>query len=164
MAWRTTLAVVGSAGLACWAFAREATQDITVFVSAATDASGFVSPDATDSAKDLSDALRKKKGLRLVDRKERADVWIRIDRRFTRNRDSGGRLEVDVDNATATIRQRPVEEGVLVATLSVGDYSTEVTAAAAWTWKSIAGQLAKAVERWINENRERVLARRPKGE
>jgi hypothetical protein len=132
----------------------------TVYVSAAHGPSGFVSPDAKDSAPDLTEALRTKRGLRLVNDRAKADVWIRVDKRFPRN--TGGSVAVGaVNNPTVTATAIPLQEAVVLATLRAGDDTTELAGATGWTWKAAAGQLADQVQNWVKENKARLAAVAP---
>ena len=79
-------------------------------------------------------------------------------------RNTGSSIAVAVPNDTSVVAsQAPVEEQVVSATLITGDYSTEIVGANWWSWKAAAGQLANAIEKWVKENKEQVIARRPKG-
>ena len=129
---------------------------LKVCVSAG-DGSGFVQPDARDSARDLVGALRNKRSVQIVDDCKNADVRVRVDKRFTR--DSGSAIATGSGTVAAAAA---VEEQVVVATLMVGDYSTEVVGIDWWSWKSAAGKLAGNIEKWIKENRKQILAGKTK--
>lgn len=122
----------------------------------AGDSSGFVQPDARDSAPDLTGALRGKRSVRVVDARESADVCVRVDRRF--KRDSGSAIAT---GSGPMVAAAAVEEQVVVATLIVGDYSTEVVGADWWSWKSAAGKLAGNIDKWLKENKQQIRARTP---
>jgi hypothetical protein len=131
--------------------AEEAPLKVYVF---AGDSSGFVQPDAKDSARDLTGALRSKRSLRVVMVREDADVCVRVDKRFTR--DSGSAIAT---GSGPVVAAAAVEEQVVVATLIVGDYSTEVVGIDWWSWKSAAGKLAGNIDKWLKENKQQIRAR-----
>jgi hypothetical protein len=131
---------------------------ISVFVSAGNPATGFVDPDSKDSAKDLKQNLRKKKSIRLVEDQAKADVWVRVERRYKQG--NGGQVAVQTSPTTAVAAA--MEDQVVVATLIAGDYSTPLVGADWYSWGSAAGKLGGAIEKWVKENREQLIARRPK--
>src|SRR5260221_8147473 len=107
--------------------------------------------------RDLSESLRKRKAIRLVDDRGKADVWIRVDRRFKR-----GTGSAIATGGGPTVAASEIEDQVVSATLVAGDYTTEIVGADWWSWKSAAGKLAGDVEKRLQENKERLLSRRAK--
>ncbi len=130
---------------------------IRVHVFAGDPKAGFVDPEAKDSARDLTEALRKKKAVRLVNEQDKADVWVRVDKRFIRA--TGGAVATDTGSTAVAV---PLDEHVVQATLGAGDYSTEIAGANDWGYKRAAGKLADKVEKWLEQNRDQLLSRRPK--
>ncbi len=128
-------------------------------MSAGDPASGFVQPDAKDSARDLTAALSGKKSMRLVTDRAQADVWVRVDKRFRR-----GTGSAIASGSGTTVGAAQVEDQVVSATLIVGDYTAELEGADWWSWKSAAGKLAKTIDKWIKENNEQIVSRRKSGQ
>ena len=128
---------------------------IRVYVSAGE--SDLVDPDARDSANDLRDNLRQRRIL-VVEHRDAADVWVRVDKR---HKGPSG-LQLGMATGPTTALGIPIEEQVVFATLLVGDYSLEMVGRHTRSWKAAAGQVAKQVEKWINENSARLVARRSK--
>lgn len=128
---------------------------IAIYVFAGDPSTGFVDPDLKASARHLTEEIRKRKLLRIVDDAARADVRVQIKRRSKRT-EAG----YAVGNVVF-----PVEEMVIEATLSAGDYNTEVSGSGSrmtrdGSWKQGAKKLAESVEKWIVENRPLLVSRR----
>ncbi len=140
----TVTLVVGAAG---------GEDAICVYVYAGDARASFVDPEAKDSARDLTEALRKKKIVRIVVEKDRADVWVRVEKRF--KRETGGGVV-----AGAVIV--PNDEHVVQATLGAGDFTSEIAGTNEWGWKRAAGNLANKIANWVAENREQLLSQRSK--
>lgn len=128
---------------------------ILISVSATDPATGFVDPELKASAKDLTDELAKRKGLRVVDVSSKPDVRLQIKKRSKRAQAGYVAGSVVV----------PIEETVLDVTLSAGEYSTDISGAGSRmtsgaSWRKAAGKVAESIERWIVENKALLLARR----
>jgi hypothetical protein len=146
-------ALVAAATAVAWAGSQP--DVVTVYVFAGDPTSGFVSPDARDSARDLTGALAGKRVVRVVTEREKADIWVRIDRRYLRPSGSA----IATGNSTMVAASQ-VEEQVVCATLIIGQYATPIEGIDWWSWKSAAGKLAKNIDRWVKENGEQIRARR----
>lgn len=134
----------------------ESKPDIRIYVSAGEVKADFVDPATRDSANDLRENLRKKRSLKVVDDQKIADVWIRVNRRFIQTSGSSNVLMTGSATGVAT----PINEAVILGTLIVGDYNLEMVGSHRISWKAAAGNLAKQLEKWVNENRSRLIERR----
>jgi hypothetical protein len=151
--------LVGVGAQSAWA------QDVRIYVFIKADPSGFVdadSKDRQDTLTDLRKALSKKKGLSVVDDPKAAGVSVEIlGRGFE---ETGGLnvrspLELGPDlkpNREMTIRSR----------LLVGDYETPIVAQnspgalfQSGRWQDLAGKLANQIEKWVKDNRSKLLER-----
>jgi len=134
----------------------EAQAPITVYVFTSAPASGFVdeaSKHRADATKELTDKLRKKKSITVVEMREGADVVVEVKSAAI----AAGALHSRVNPLGGGIKTSAQKEYHIETSLSVGDYSTPITAQATFT--SIAtGKIADDVEKWVKENRDRVLA------
>lgn len=127
---------------------------VRVFVEAGDGASDFVEPGAKDSSDDVIKALRGRKGIAVVESVSESDVTIRVLRRI----DSRGRQSATI--ATGPTTSIEVIGFAVVARMSVDSYSQELVGIHTRSWGASAGNLAQQVEKWIRENKARVLKRR----
>lgn len=142
-------------GVAMRAAEKPPAPPVPLFLTTPAAAGGFTDPnkERTDTMKDLTEALRGKKNIRLVATREEAKVVIEVlDRKVredsgTMTRMMGGKHEVKRINLK----------------LSVGEYSTDLQAESAGgkfsmsgAWKQAAGKAAGLVEKWVEENRAQI--------
>jgi hypothetical protein len=132
------------------------------------EAVGF--PEAQQSGKDLAAALAgRKKLITIVDDEDKADVVIEIDERTTvvpKIVIGLGPRPGQPSNPAAMGPSREVRLRVK-ATLSHADESREITNKNRANdnpggWRSAAEDVAKQLEKWLNERRAKTLAARPK--
>lgn len=135
---------------------RAQAEPVRVHVSAG--GSGRTAPesDLRDSQADLVKALRERDGVLLVAAQEEADVELRIVRR---ERQPTSRVFFVPITPTGMIPIR-IQERVVFGSLVVGDDTFALTGAHRQSWGGAADTLAAHLERWIDDNRSRLLARR----
>ena len=128
------------------------------------------SPDDQQSGKDLAAALAgRKKLITIVDDEDKADVVIEVDDRTTvvpKIVIGLGPRPGQPSNPAATGPSREVRLRVN-ATLSHADESREIANKNRANdnpggWRSAAEDIAKQIEKWLNERRAKILAARPK--
>jgi hypothetical protein len=139
---------------------------IRVFVFTQGNAEGFSDPDLKrrqDSVNDLANSLRGKKDLSLVDNEKYADLTVEV----------MGRGWVETGSVTTTTTRggrtsyTTQDKGMdLAARLSAGEYSTAIHSDLPDTivWRAHARNVANKIEKWIKENRVRLLERRKAGD
>jgi dienelactone hydrolase len=132
-------------------------EPIRVFVTALAPVGAAPDPALLDSRSDLLKALRGKEGLLLVESPEGADVELRLLRRLRQRSRSVTFLSA---GATRMIPVR-LKDRVVVGSLVVGDEAQQqVSGEHRTTWGGAANRLADQMQKWIDENRPRLLARR----
>lgn len=130
--------------------------NIKVFVTSGDGSTHFVNPEARDSADDVKNDIRGRKGLVLAESETDADVVVRVLQRF---RGRSGRSVAVATSPTVAVAT-PILERVVVASLNVGDFTEEMTGAHTRSWGAASGKLVDQIEDWIRENRTRLLERR----
>lgn len=131
------------------------TQSVRVFVTSGDGRTDFVDPDAKASAEDVKKAFQGRKDIVVAESEESSDLVIRVLRIF---RHQSGRSAAVTTSPTTAVTS-PVLERVVVATMSAGTYTQEVNGAHARSWGAASGRLADQIEKWIRENRTRILER-----
>lgn len=133
---------------------------IRVYVSTAQPAGGFVDQDSKHretTKKELASELKgKKKTIEVVDTAERADILIEV-------KSAGyadGAIETRANVLGGGVSSSPKKEYRAVVSLTVGEYSTDMTVQRGAFSTLAASRLADDIEKWIKDNRERVLAAR----
>jgi hypothetical protein len=124
---------------------------ITVSVFFGDPSAAFIDPPLQESAKDLAQALKGKKTVRLVEPPTLAQVEVRIVKRISR--DSGS---IIVAPAPTVAFAFPNEKLVLVGLLSVGTYTQELTGSSDGSWVYAARHLASAIETWLKVNQTQL--------
>ena len=128
------------------------------------------SPDDQQSGKDLAAALAgRKKLIAIVDDEDKADVVIEVDDRTTvvpKIVIGLGPRPGQPSNPAATGPSREVRLRIN-ATLSHADEFREIANKNRANdnpggWRSAAEDIAKQIEKWLNERRAKILAARPK--
>jgi len=145
----------------------------SVYVSAPI-RDGFldVSKDTFDTMKDISDQINNDKQLRLVDRKEDADVVIVVIGRGVGTAAYGARTEVYKNYyGGASVETLPVVANTrwITTVLMAGTYKREFGAAKTNTsayslgdWTEDAREIVKNIRAWVAANAETLRARRAK--
>jgi hypothetical protein len=129
-----------------------------VFVRAGQPEDRFIDRLLKESASDLSEYLSKGKDTRLVSSEQEAQVEIRVVRRFRNN--PGGGVGVTGQNMGTL---PPAQAYNVVAILIMRDSHLQLTGrhesvtAHDSMWRAAARDLANQIERWIVENRSRLL-------
>jgi hypothetical protein len=135
---------------------------IRVFVFVASNSNGFSDPgqkDRNDSLEDLKKDLGKK--LIVTDRREDADVTVELVGRGYQNPQTVGKTARAFGDATGKNRVATVS-----VTIAAGDYSATIDGQndgrLTNVWRTAAGDTAKKIEAWVQDNREKLLSRRTK--
>lgn len=137
---------------------KEQQAPIRVFVFAGNNSKGFTDPgqkDRNDSAEDLKKELRKK--LVVTDNRDNAEVIVEVVAR-------GYELPQTVTK-TAKVFGDPTGKTrvpTVSVTLTVGDYSATLVGQKEQNWRSAADDAAKKIEAWVQDNYDKLLARRAK--
>ena len=159
-------------------FATAQTDRITIYVSGPI-RDGFVdtSKDVQDSIKDISNRLKKKKELQLVDSREEADINLTVVTRGVGYETFGQRLHYTEYydekrgydgkdyKRTILVEKTPIVTKTLwvASVLEVGQYRKEfVGSTGDWTntWGTCAARIADDVKAWAVTNREQLMQRR----
>jgi len=137
-------------------------QPIRVYVQ--SNAGGFTTAGAGDSATDLEKSLStKEKTIRVVNSSSEADITVRVDSRSERKElDSVVTYKNKSDDGkhttTTTVPNQDTKR-IVHATLIAGDFSTGLEGEGI-TWRGAADKIATLTDRWIKENYPRILERR----
>jgi hypothetical protein len=131
---------------------------VAVYLTTAASKEGFTDPDKSrqDSLKDLSEALGKKKSVRLVPTREEAVMVLEVLGRGVREDSGSFSKAFGGKNEVKNVR----------AKLTVGDFSAELSGESAGggfgggpgrgAWKKAAYKLADQVEKWVQENQAQL--------
>lgn len=130
---------------------------VRIYLFTAPSKGGFVDADSKDRADAVQDVLKvlgKKKTVIVVGQADKAEVTLEITRRGWElaNGTFLGSKPIYNDN-------RVSQEGLVRATLTVGDYSTDFVGRGghmAGMWSNAAGDLASKVDKWIKDNSARI--------
>ena len=136
--------------------AEQSPENISVFVTHGYGGADFVDPDAKASAEDVKKGFRGRKQIAVVESEGSSDLVVRVLRRF---RGPSGR-SVAIATGPTTAVAAPVLERVVVATMRVGDFTQEMSGAHTRSWGAASNKLVDQIEKWILENRARILDRR----
>jgi hypothetical protein len=139
-------------------FAPQSKDKIRVYVFTAIDPAGLVDQaqkDRLDSVRDIAGKLSGRRFV-VVQTAEQADIRIEVLAR-------GWWRAVDWDRRPAP-RVGPTRNVLVVdVTLFVGaDYRTNLRGSDVYTWAAAASDCANQVDRWVKDNRARILAARAK--
>ena len=148
----TFLLTLGSASL----FAGAPVNRVALFLTTPATSGGFTDPnkERQDSMKDLTEALGKKKNLRLVATQEQAAIVLEVIERGVRE-DSGTMTRLfGGKNEVKRVQVR----------LTTGDFVAELTGESAGggfavgrgVWKKAACKIADQVEKWVQENQAQL--------
>ncbi len=131
---------------------------LDVFLRAGIPEDIFVNPELLDSKNDVAGRLQGKDGLRIVSKAEDADIEVRIRSRFLGG--AGGAVVLQVSPTIAS--SLPITGNIIQAELRVGDdYVLELIGFHdGGSWRGAANQVADKIERWVEENAQRVRERR----
>ena len=136
-----------------------AAQDtIRVHVMAAGEDAGFTSKGTDDSVSDLTKSLGRKHRLTVVPSRNAADVVIRVESRDS-HWESGGAFSYRDSKGRTQVYSAIRKEKVVYATLHVEDYSHQLHGEGA-TWTQASDRVANDVDKWVQQNRARLLERR----
>lgn len=137
-------------------------QNINVFITTATNVSGFTDPEyqqRSDSVEDLKKRLGKK--IHLVSQRDGADVVIEV---LSRSEEATGATTTKPTFWEDGVQTKPDMTKVLLVSLSAGDYKVTYkgdSKGKGWgDWGFAADSVARAVESWIANNGAELLARR----
>lgn len=131
----------------------DANAPVPVFVTANIAESGFTNPNkgVADSTKNLISSLKGKKSVCLAGKREDASIVLEV-------------LDREKAQMTASFLGTSRDCTVNVK-FSFGDFETTLSGSAAGgtvtsggAWGKAAGKVAKQVDRWVVENRERIAA------
>jgi hypothetical protein len=136
--------------------AEQSPENIRVFITHGDGSTDFVDPDAKASAEDIKKAFRGRKDIAVVESEGSSDLVVRVLRRF---RGPSGR-SVAIATSPTTAIAAPVLERVVVATIRIGDFALELNGAHTRSWSAASDKLVDQIEKWIRENRARILERR----
>jgi len=134
----------------------QSTQGIRVFVTSGDGSTDFVDPDAKASAEDVRKAFRSRKDILVVESEASSDLAVRVLRRF---RGPSGR-SVAIARSPTTAVAAPVLARVVVATVSVGTFTQDMSGAHTRSWSAASDRLVDQIEKWIRENKARIIERR----
>jgi hypothetical protein len=136
--------------------AREQAEPIRVHVSVDPAVGATRESDLRDSRADLLKALRGREGVLVVATPEGADVDLRI---LRRQRQPTSRVFF-VPVPPAGMFPIRIQERVVFGALVAGDDTVALTGEHRRSWGGAADRLADQLQRWIDDNRGRLLARR----
>lgn len=135
------------------ATARQGDPRMPIFVRSAASVSGFTDPDKArrDSTRDLQNAFRNARTVRLAESEEQAIILLEVLGRETRR-------EV---NGYTFLTGQAQNKSVLMVRLTVGEFSTEFSADGGSSgmvtgYGRAAKKVAEQVERWVRENNPRL--------
>lgn len=144
-----------------------AAQDVTVYIRAAGDDAPFVDADLQarrDTAADLRQALRKTKGIVLVDDPARAVLTVEI---VSRGLEATGSLERKGVYEIGPDIKATKEMTIRARLLAPQNYTTELVAQRdrsqyfeSGRWRDLATRLARQLDRWVKTNRATLSAAR----
>lgn len=138
-----------------------APETVSVHVAAAVDAEQSVprskAKELSDSAEDLRKEIPKRQGLSLAKDADSAHVVVlildrRIDVAGTRQDYGGGNIQLHYQSSH-----------VIVYRIRVGSShhdAEQIATGSLVTWRRVAKDLSKHLERWVRENREQILRSR----
>ncbi len=126
----------------------------------AADQDGFVDPELADSLRDLRDALRgKKKTLRLVETRDEADLVARVEERLRERVAREPSLGELILTGASAYRAKVVK--AVYVSLEADGSSFPVRGSDDLFWQLAAEDAAGRIDRWLKQNRERLLRARP---
>jgi hypothetical protein len=145
---------------------------ISVFITAPT-RDGFVDTgkDIQDSVKDVRNAMKGMKELRIVDDPKDADLLLTVVTRGVGSQAYGTRTSVNDVYRGTDITTAPIYANTFwVSTvLSAGSYrkefvgfQTQSSASSLGAWSQVAGRVAKEVQAWAVANADQLRSRRKK--
>ena len=141
-----------------WTVSVTAQDKIRIYVSGAGEKDGFVAAGADDSVSDLVKAINKKKRLMSVTSRSEADVVVLVENR--ENHWENGRVTSWTDSKGKEHVYQPVNNTRVVhAVLQVGDYKLPLHGENV-TWTGASEKVADDVNKWVDANLVRLIARR----
>lgn len=144
---------------------KKSTEPIKVFIFTAANEGGFVDTDQkqrSDSVEDLKKELTREKLVQIVPQRELADIALEV----------LGRAAAATGTTTTTTRgaygvQNSTSQNNTMLTVQVGlkagNYSTiieGVDPSAFKMWRVAMGDAIRQINKWIKDNREKLIARR----
>ena len=111
--------------------------NIRVFVTSGDGSTDFVDPDTKASVADVKKDFRGRKGIVVADSEVGADLVVRVLHRF---RGRSGR-SVAVATSPTTAIAAPIRERVVVASITVGDFTQEMNGAHTRSWGAASDKL-----------------------
>lgn len=139
----------------------QAQKSISVFVTAASESSEGLTKskekEVTDSARDLREEVEKRSSIILAEDIEAADIVVKVlDRRIEV-------AQQRQDYGAGHIQPQYQSRHLIHYRIQVGEFHQDAEyyiAGSFVTWKRVAKDVSKRIERWARENREQVLQAR----
>lgn len=130
----------------------------TVHVFTRTDPSGLTDANQVqrqESVRLIKESLRGKKNLRLAEDENTADVLIEVLGSAKKDTGTEQTMHSGFGISTTKKQTRPA----IHIDLRAGEYSVQMEAAGARSWKRAAEGTANAIEKWIKQNQQALVRR-----